>query len=121
MNKRRAVFRLLGLLFSVLPPLICTVLYFPIWRERSAEVMLSGISLILLALSVLPAYRLFVKYMRSPSAYMIWFIIFVLFLLLSKIADDMTVISFVGFISNLMGAVFFKLSKRKVSINEGEL
>jgi hypothetical protein len=41
-----------------------------------------------------------------------WFIIFVLFLLLSEIADEMTVISATGFIGNCIGALLFKLADR---------
>ncbi len=41
-----------------------------------------------------------------------WFLCFALFFSLSKIADEMTVISFVGFVSNLIGAGVFKLAGR---------
>ena len=41
-----------------------------------------------------------------------WLIAFILFLSLSRIADEMTVISFVGLISNLIGSLIFKLARR---------
>jgi hypothetical protein len=41
-----------------------------------------------------------------------WFILFVIFFLLSKIAHEVTVISFVGFITNLIGTLLFNLAKR---------
>ena len=63
-------------------------------------------------MAAVPAVRFFKKIIASPSATLIWFISFVLFFSLSRIAEDMTVISFVGFISNLVGAVFFKLADR---------
>ena len=47
--------------------------------------------------------------------------LFVLFFVLSKIADEMTVIAFVGFVSNLLGALLFKLSGlKKVRGNDNE-
>ena len=41
---------------------------------------------------------------------MMWFCAFVIFLILSRIADEVTVISFVGFVTNLIGAIFFRLA-----------
>jgi Co/Zn/Cd efflux system component len=47
---------------------------------------------------------------HSPAAYVMWLIAFLLFFSLEKIAHEMTVISFVGFLSNLCGAVLFKFA-----------
>ena len=47
---------------------------------------------------------------RAPASYTVWLVIFIAFLILSNIAHEMTVISFVGFLGNLIGAVLFKLS-----------
>ena len=43
---------------------------------------------------------------------MLWLVTFVLFMMLSRIANEMTVISFVGFVSNLAGACLFKAAKK---------
>ena len=43
---------------------------------------------------------------------MVWLVLFVLFFMLSKIANEMTVISFVGFVSNVTGAILFYIAKR---------
>jgi hypothetical protein len=48
-----------------------------------------------------------------------WFLIFISFFLLSRIAREMTVISFVGFVTNLLGSVFFRIA-RKYGAKEGE-
>jgi Co/Zn/Cd efflux system component len=50
----------------------------------------------------------------------LWFISFLLFFSLSKIAEEMTVISFIGFTSNLIGAFFFKLGDRANTGEENE-
>jgi nicotinamide riboside transporter PnuC len=44
---------------------------------------------------------------------MMWFIIFITFMLLSRIADEVTVISFIGFVGNLIGAACFKLARAR--------
>ena len=59
-----------------------------------------------------------IKATKSASSYLLWLIMFLLFITLSKIGEQMTVISFVGFISNLLGAICFKLAKRGVRIDE---
>lgn len=41
-----------------------------------------------------------------------WFFAFMIFLLLSKIADEVTVIAFTGFIGNSIGAMLFRLAMR---------
>ena len=109
--KRGIIFKSLGLIISILPPFLAVISYFPIWKERGAEVMLSGISLFLILISAIPLFRMIKSVLRSPSAPIIWFLIFVLFFALSKIADDITVIAFVGFVSNLIGSLLFKFAK----------
>ncbi len=101
-----------GLLISVLPVLLATLSYFPLWCKRGGEYALSGITLILLIIAALPLLRTIRARLRSPSAYTVWLIIFLLFYALSKIADEVVVIAFVGFISNLIGAFIFSLSRK---------
>ena len=56
--------------------------------------------------------------MESPSAPVIWMISFLLFFLLSKIATEMTIISLIGFISNLIGTLIFKLADKITTATE---
>lgn len=107
-----AALRLVGILLCTLPPLICILCYFPVWTARGGERILPGITLVLCAAAALPLYKAIKRALRSPASYTLWLISFLTFLALSKIADEMVVISFVGFISNLMGAVIFKISKK---------
>lgn len=119
-TKKQLILRILGLIISVIPPAIAVISFFPIWREGGAEVMLSGLALCLLLISAIPLFRTVKSVLRSPSAPIIWFIVFILFFALSKIADDITVIAFVGFVSNLIGAIFFNLAKKCGRIKENE-
>jgi hypothetical protein len=107
-----AVIRSLALLVCIAPPLIATVSYFPIWMIRGDAYVLSGFALCLAMLSLIPFYKHLSKILRSPSAYTVWLILFIVFFLLSRIADEMTVISFIGFICNLLGALLFRLARR---------
>ena len=109
-----------GFLLCVLPPAICTLSYFPLWRDVGYESCISGGVALLLIICALPIYRLIKKLITSYSSYLVWLILFILFLGLSRIADQMTVISLVGFIGNLLGAICFRIARRvhKRSKNE---
>ena len=108
---KRAFFNLIGITFSTTPTAVCILLYFPLWRERGIVATISGFTLLLLVLAAVPIFNLIKKALRSPSVPLMWFIVFVTFLALSSITDEMTVIGFVGFISNLIGAIFFRLAE----------
>jgi len=108
---RRIVLKAVGLMLSVIPVTACILCYFPIWCADGGRVLLSGVTLLLLTLAVLPLYNTLKAALRSPAAYTVWLIAFILFLLLSSIADEMIVISFTGFVGNALGAICFKLSE----------
>ena len=67
--------------------------------------------MLLIIISFFPLYKLIRKLLASPASYMVWLIIFITFFTLSKIGQEMTVISFFGFLGNLLGAVCFWLAK----------
>ena len=105
--------QVLGFLFCILPPTICTMLYFPLWNECEGGKSLAGGCALLLTISLYPLIKYLRKTLSSVSSYVIWLAIFIAFLLLSKIADEMTVISFFGFIGNLVGAICFAIDKAR--------
>ncbi len=106
----KLVLHSLGFILSTVPPVVCTASYFPLWKESSQT--LSGGVLLIILLSAIPLYKFLKKVFESPASYMIWLVLFLLFFSLSKIADEMTVISFVGFMGNALGAVCFNIAKR---------
>lgn len=97
---------------SVIPPTVAVLLYFPVWAAEGGELVITGTTALLLVVAALPIYNLLRLKLRSPAIWSLWLVAFVTFLLLSRIADEMTVICFVGFISNLIGSVIFKLAGR---------
>ena len=113
-NNRSRLLFVFGIALSVLPPVLATVSYFPVWKNEGTYTKISGLALCLILIAAVPLWRYFKAYLRSPSAPFIWFTVFAVFFSLSKIADEVTVISFVGFVSNLIGAFFFRMSRRGV-------
>ncbi len=108
---RTIVLRSIGMALSVLPVLACILLYFPVWVAKGGEYVLSGFALLLVAAALLPLYRHIKNLLRSPSACTLWLVAFIAFLALSRIAEEMTVISFVGLVGNLAGAIFFRMAR----------
>lgn len=109
---RKILLSALALAVSVLPPLAAIISYFPLWSERGGEAVLSGFTALLLLLAAAPVYKLLHRIFASPSVWLSWLLIFLLFLALSRVADEMVVVSFVGFISNAVGALLFKLARK---------
>lgn len=117
---KRLIFNTVGLVISVLPVTVAIFSYFPIWARREDASLLSGLSLVLIAVALVPLYKHIRQALRSPSAPLMWFFSFLIFFLLAKIADEMTVISFVGFTSNIIGSIFFKLARKYAEENKNE-
>lgn len=109
---KRLLFSSLGLAICIIPVTVATLSYFPLWLAREDASVLSGIAALLLCAALVPMYKYLRRLLRTPSAPLMWFAVFIVFFLLSKIANEMTVISFVGFTTNLIGSLFFKLAER---------
>ena len=107
------ILNLIGLTIAILPTFLAVISYFPIWKERGTATMISAFSLCLVLVAFLPLMRFMKAHLKSPSATTVWFITFIMFCFLSRIADDMTIISFVGFISNLTASFFFSLARMR--------
>ena len=106
---KRLLFKLLGLIFSTAPVIFAILSYFPVWRREGSVEMLSGFTVLLLFISIVPIVKLIKRFFSSPSATSVWFLIFVLFFIASKIADQMVVVSLTGFLGNLIGAFFWRI------------
>ncbi len=102
---------ILGLTFSTVPPVIAILSYFPMWRTANDGSSICGMALLLLLLAGRPLYKMLRSHLASPASYTLWLCVFVSFFMLARIADEVTVIAFVGFVSNLIGAFFFARSK----------
>ena len=103
---------LLGFCLCIAPPAVCTLYYFPLWREMGYQSCIAGGTALLLALCIIPIYKLIKRGLEGFSSYMMWLLLFLIFFGMSRIAEQMTVISFVGFIGNLLGYICFYIAKR---------
>ena len=103
---------ILGFCLCILPPAVCTLMYFPLWKTIGYEYCIAGGAALILVLCMIPLYKFLRRKFESYSSYLIWLILFLLFFALSKIADQMTVISFAGFVGNILGAICFHIAKR---------
>ena len=109
---KTALLYALGALCSTVPVAVAVLSYFPLWVARDSETAVSGLCLCLLLVSALPLLRVLRGAWKTPSVTVLWGILFLLFFALSRIADEVTAIALCGFISNLIGSLFFMLARR---------
>ena len=115
MNKRMLA-RLLGYLFSVLPPVLLIVEQFPILAEKGGEFMLSGLGFLLLLVAAIPLRRglshALRHWLNTPSAFTVWGAVWLFTAWFGRIAATVADIALVSMLSSLIGAAFFRLAGR---------
>lgn len=123
MNKKpsfvNSALHILGFLFCIIPPALATVLYFPVWIERGGEYALAGGGVLLVVIFALPLMKLLRRVLTSCASYTIWIVLFAVFFLLSRIAEEMVVISFMGLVGNLLGGLCFFISRVRSKNEKG--
>ena len=108
---RRRLLCLLGYVASVCPPLVSTLACFPIlYRRGEGEVAVSLGALLLLSLALLPVWRRLRTLLKTPSAPLLWGLVFALFYLTHLVARQMLFISLSGLLGSLLGALFFRMA-----------
>lgn len=114
----KAILNLLGIIFCTVPVFMSIILYFPIWARADSGRFISGFCILLLSLAAIPVYRYLRQRLSDIPAYTLWLIILFICLVAARIIDELTVISFVGFLGNLIGALIFRISARLFDENE---
>ena len=104
---------LIGLAFCILPPAMATVLYFPVWQEAGGGRAIAGGGVLLAVIFALPLFKWLNRLLHRATPYVFWTVLFIIFFALSRIAHEMAVISFMGAIGNLIGALFFMAERRR--------
>ena len=112
------ILKVLALAIDVGVPLAVTLTQFPLWISRSASATISGISILFILLSTIPFYRQIKQYFKSPSAWVMWGMLFLILFALSEIINEMVLICFFGFIANVIGAVIYKIGIKYDTPNE---
>lgn len=106
------VLTILGAVLCIAPPVVATFMYFPLWVATSSSATVSGLSLILILVSIIPIIRIVKKIIETPSIPIVWAIICVFCFAFKSIIDQVLVISFVGTLSSLAGMFIFWLRKK---------
>lgn len=98
---------ILGAMLCIAPPAVATLTYFPLWVATSSSATVSGLSLVLILVSIIPLIRILKKVFETPSAPIVWAIICVFCFAFKTIIEQVLVISFVGVLSSLAGMAIF--------------
>lgn len=94
-----------GLAVSIAAPLIAAATQFPAWTENVEPTQIGGMFVFCAILCMIPLFNHFKLALKSPSSALLWTIMFVATWALSKIIAQIVVVSFVGAISNIAGAI----------------
>lgn len=119
MRLKTIAISLIALAVSIVPPLLTTLHYFPVWTDRSAAATVSGVVVFLGILCFVPLYKKILSSLRSPSAPVMWAILATVMFVMKDISDEMFVIAVVGTISNLIGWFIFKQKRKRQDLNRG--
>ena len=111
-NFKVATLTVIGALLCIVPPAAVTMAYFPLWVQKSATSTLSGLSMILILVSIIPLFKLIKDHLKTPSAPILWGIICISAVMFRSIIDQIVVIAFVGTISSIAGFFIFKARDR---------
>lgn len=115
---RARTYRILGILLCAVPPAVATLSCFPLWFS-ARESTFSVRSLLLLALCFLPLRRAIKAYLRSPSAWVVWCVLWVFLTFFDAIASGLRTVAAIGAVSGAVGEVCFCLARRAVRRQEG--
>lgn len=103
------VLKISALVLDVGAPLAATISQFPVWVDRSAGATVSGLFILFAFLSAIPFFKQIKAYFKSPSAWVMWCIIFVAIAAMRAIIDEMIIICAIGALANVIGAGVHKL------------
>ena len=108
-SAKRLLIKTSALGLDVGAPLIATALQFPAMVERSAESTVSGMFVMFALISAIPMFKFFGGKMKTPSVPIIWAVCCGALIALRSIIDEMIIICAVGTVSNVVGAVMYKV------------
>ena len=107
--------KIIAVIICTVPVTIVTLNYFPVWKNKGGGALLSGFTVFLLIICSYPVIKAIKRYLKSPSVFSVWLILFITFTIVKSIAYEMCVISFVGMISNFIGSLIFKMCERRLN------
>lgn len=102
--------RILALVACVVPAVIAIFQQFPV-IVQSTEKKVSAIALLLLLIAIIPLKRVLQDLFRSPSAWMIWLVIYVIFKVLGSLSESICAVAIVAVPFSVLGALLFSLAR----------
>lgn len=106
---------ILAWIFCIVPTLIAGIIKLPIIATKSAENTLTGSFTIVLICCAYPLFKGLLKMLKSPSAWLILWIVTGITFLLYNISHEtlgaMLIVFFVAALGNSIGAILFFLSR----------
>jgi hypothetical protein len=106
------ILKIAAILIDVGAPLAATLTQFPVWIDRSSEATISGVFVLLAFLSCLPFIKAIKAFLKSPSVWVIWLLMFISLYALESIINEMIIVAFVGLVANCIGAAIYKIGRR---------
>lgn len=93
-------------------PFVTAVSYFPVWVDRGTESTVSGLSVLLVLLCIIPFFRKLREVFKSPSMPLVWTVLFLLFTALESIVREIKVICLFGMVANYAGSALYKIGSK---------
>lgn len=110
MNKRKIIAKVIyvvGMICAVLPPLIAFLDNFPLLTEENYGQAVSWFAVAMIAICCIPFWRKIKEYFKSPDTMVLWLIVFVIFSATKNLINGMIIVSFCGFVGNLVAKALF--------------
>ena len=112
-RKRKTLWmKTLGYLFCILPPVLATLEHFPLWIKSDKTTSFSFLGLLLLLLCLIPFRKGLKQWLRTPSAWQMWLLLWGLLYFTRHITEGLLAVASVGFPTSLFGALFFHIAKK---------
>ena len=111
-NKTKGkILEAIGWVLCIVPPTIATLEYFPLFKDQP-EKGVSAVTVVILFIAAIPFWKYIKRALRSPSAWMVWLVIFLFSRYFSPIIHQMEAVSFISLATSIVGALFFKFARK---------
>lgn len=97
---------------SIGVPFVATVIQFPLFVNKSAAATVSGLSVLLLLICVIPAAKHVKIAMRSASIPFVWTAIAVGLIAINSIVEEMIIVAVLGAVANWIGAFLYRAGEK---------
>lgn len=102
---------LIGYTLCTVPAAISVLEFFPLWLQNG-EKRLSAFAVVLLLLCAVPAFRVIRHHLKTPSALLLWLLLFIFVCAFRAIIDELFVVSLVALAASVPGTVCLLIAKR---------